>query len=123
MIGLNDAELLKLNIGGISFRLRISTIRRRSLLNINARLYRLCQLTADERKKAADAYLPTSDELFFERSPLLFNFIYQYYVNGMVEFDFVRKTFIIFIFLLKNLTVRFLQKINIFLLHFDKNKI
>ncbi len=79
-INMDNADLLKLNIGGTSFLLKLSTIRSAKI----GRLYQLCQLNCDDRKQMADAYLIETDELFFQRSPLLFHFIYQYYLNGII---------------------------------------
>ncbi|VDN01159.1 unnamed protein product [Thelazia callipaeda] len=64
---------IRLNIGGTHFLIRTETI--------------LCRGTGNDpfRIPLADAYLENNREYYFERSPLLFNVIYQFYITGLIH--------------------------------------
>lgn len=78
----NHEQFLKLNIGGTTFLLLIDSIRRSEPTTFLTRFYRLSH---DSRVKVADAYLHASDEYYFQRSPQMFDAIFQFYATGVVH--------------------------------------
>ncbi|CAB3400352.1 unnamed protein product [Caenorhabditis bovis] len=75
-------SVMKLNIGGTSFRLRISSIFSRSS---DDRLSAFAQLTHEQRLQSCDAFLLPQEEYYFERSAILFDSIYKYYIAGQLH--------------------------------------
>ncbi|GMT35104.1 hypothetical protein PFISCL1PPCAC_26401 [Pristionchus fissidentatus] len=75
-------SVLKLNIGGSPFRLKITSIFSRG---DDGRLVKFAQLDHEKRVAAADAYFVQSDEYYFERSALLFDAIFKYYATGQLH--------------------------------------
>ncbi|MFH4975078.1 hypothetical protein AB6A40_001787 [Gnathostoma spinigerum] len=74
-------QMLRLNIGGTTFIIRHNTIRRRR----QGKLCWMLHVDHEDRLMFADAYFPETSEYFFERSPLLFSVIYQYYLTGLIH--------------------------------------
>ncbi|KAF8353810.1 kvs-1 [Pristionchus pacificus] len=79
--GTGDA-VLKLNIGGSPFRLKVSSI---FLRGDEGRLVKFAQLDHEKRVAASDAYFMQSDEYYFERSALLFDAVFKYYATGQLH--------------------------------------
>ncbi|GMT06465.1 hypothetical protein PENTCL1PPCAC_28639 [Pristionchus entomophagus] len=75
-------SVLKLNIGGSPFRLKVSSIFSRG---DEGRLVKFAQLDHDKRVAACDAYFVQSDEYYFERSALLFDAVFKYYATGQLH--------------------------------------
>uniref|UniRef100_A0A1I7WR17 BTB_2 domain-containing protein n=1 Tax=Heterorhabditis bacteriophora TaxID=37862 RepID=A0A1I7WR17_HETBA len=81
LIGAGDT-VLKLNIGGMSFRIRMTSLFSRTE---GERLVCLAQLDHDRRVNASDAFLMDSEEYYFERSSFLFDAIFKYYATGQLH--------------------------------------
>ncbi|PAV83856.1 hypothetical protein WR25_19593 [Diploscapter pachys] len=79
--GIGDT-VMKLNIGGMSFRIRISSIFSRTE---NERLVVFAQMDQENRVKNSDAYLTDTEEYYFERSPILFDALFKYYATGQLH--------------------------------------
>ena len=58
--------ILRLNIGGASYRIRTRSVLRNGP---NTLLGRLCRMDHEHRRQWADGYFEDSDEYFFERVP------------------------------------------------------
>ncbi|CAI5455340.1 unnamed protein product [Caenorhabditis angaria] len=74
--------VLKFNVGGTSFRLRISSIFARSG---EEKLSTFAQMSHEQRILQCDAYLMPQEEYYFERSSILFDSIFKYYVSGQLH--------------------------------------
>lgn len=74
--------LLKLNIGGSSY-----IVLTEAAINCerNGLLSRFAQLPHRKRVHVADSYLAESQEYFFQRSPALFEPIFQFYTTGVIH--------------------------------------
>ncbi|KAK6100653.1 BTB/POZ domain family protein [Brugia pahangi] len=77
----NADTFLRLNIGGTHFLIRNETVlrRRTGLLSL------IVRWPHEKRVPLADAYLENTNEYYFERSALLFNVIYQFYLTGFIH--------------------------------------
>ncbi|CAB3409471.1 unnamed protein product [Caenorhabditis bovis] len=77
----NDS-MLRLNIGGSSYR-----IRTRSILKFGPKtlLGRFCRMNHEHRRQWADWYFEDQDEYFFERVPRYFDPIYDFYATGKLH--------------------------------------
>ncbi|KAK0398666.1 hypothetical protein QR680_002701 [Steinernema hermaphroditum] len=80
-VKIEDA-ILRLNIGGASYRIRTRSIVRYGPTTL---LGRLCRMDHDHRKTWADSYFDDSDEYFFERVPRYFDPIYDFYATGKLH--------------------------------------
>lgn len=77
-------QFLRLNIGGSSYLILTEAV----MLNANERagfLSKFVQLPHSARLKVADAYLEQTREYYFQRSPVVFDAIYQFYATGVVH--------------------------------------
>uniref|UniRef100_A0AAF5D7C6 BTB domain-containing protein n=2 Tax=Strongyloides stercoralis TaxID=6248 RepID=A0AAF5D7C6_STRER len=78
----SEKELLQLNIGGMSYKLRVYSI----LLNGSKTLLgKFCTLSEEQKKEWCDLYFEESNEYFFERDPLSFGPIYEFYSTGVLH--------------------------------------
>ncbi|KAI1719914.1 ion transport protein [Ditylenchus destructor] len=78
----SSANLLRLNIGGTTYMLLVDAILRADQSSF---LAKFVQFNHIARLKVADGYLPREDAYFFQRSPLAFDPIFQYYATGVVH--------------------------------------
>ncbi|KAE9553267.1 hypothetical protein FO519_003525 [Halicephalobus sp. NKZ332] len=74
--------ILRLNIGGASYRIRTRSVLRNGP---NTLLGRLCRMDHEHRRQWADGYFEDSDEYFFERVPRYFDPIYDFYAAGKLH--------------------------------------
>ncbi|CAI5449263.1 unnamed protein product [Caenorhabditis angaria] len=74
--------ILRLNIGGSSYR-----IRTRSIVKFGPKtlLGRFCRMNHEHRRQWADWYFEDQDEYFFERVPRYFDPIYDFYATGKLH--------------------------------------
>lgn len=77
-----EPMFLRLNIGGTRYMLLVDALLRAEPSGF---LAKFVQLTHTARLKVADAYLPAEDSYFFQRSPVAFEAIFQYYATGVVH--------------------------------------
>ncbi|CAJ0583483.1 unnamed protein product, partial [Mesorhabditis spiculigera] len=75
-------SILKLNIGGTVFRLKIASIFAR---NDDSRLVHFATFDLEKRQAKCDAYIQSTDEYYFERSAVLFDSIFKYYATGQLH--------------------------------------
>ncbi|EGT47392.1 hypothetical protein CAEBREN_20829 [Caenorhabditis brenneri] len=75
-------SILRLNIGGSSYR-----IRTRSIIKFGPKtlLGRFCRMNHEHRRQWADWYFEDQDEYFFERVPRYFDPIYDFYATGKLH--------------------------------------
>ncbi|CAI4227246.1 unnamed protein product [Auanema sp. JU1783] len=73
---------LNLNIGGTTYMLLYDAILRSDQTSF---LSKFLHLTHDARLKVADAYFPKTNTYFFQRSPIAFEAIFQYYSTGVIH--------------------------------------
>ncbi|KAI6201451.1 hypothetical protein M3Y96_00843100 [Aphelenchoides besseyi] len=76
-----EDKLLRLNIGGTAFTFRIETLIKRNQGFLTA----FAKQSHDLRLMNVDAYFEATHEYYFERSPILFPTIYQYYTHGIIH--------------------------------------
>ncbi|CAJ0569390.1 unnamed protein product, partial [Mesorhabditis spiculigera] len=76
------ALFLRLNIGGVKYMILVDALLRAENTTF---LTKFVQLTHPSRLKIADAYMPGDDAYFFQRSPVAFEAIYQYYATGVIH--------------------------------------
>ncbi|GMT26039.1 hypothetical protein PFISCL1PPCAC_17336, partial [Pristionchus fissidentatus] len=74
--------ILRLNIGGSSYRIRTRSISR---FGPKTLLGKFARMNHDHRKQWADSYFEESDEYFFERVPRYFDPIYDFYATGKLH--------------------------------------
>ncbi|CAJ0955391.1 unnamed protein product, partial [Mesorhabditis belari] len=74
--------VIKLNVGGSSFRLRVTSLFAR---NDDSRLVRFATYDHERRVTKCDAYIQGSEEYYFERSANLFDAIFKYYATGQLH--------------------------------------
>ncbi|GMR48964.1 hypothetical protein PMAYCL1PPCAC_19159, partial [Pristionchus mayeri] len=74
--------ILRLNIGGSSYRIRTRSISR---FGPKTLLGKFVRMNHDHRKQWADSYFEESDEYFFERVPRYFDPIYDFYATGKLH--------------------------------------
>ncbi|KAK0417786.1 hypothetical protein QR680_013210 [Steinernema hermaphroditum] len=74
-------DFLRVNIGGSHFTVRKETIARRK----TGRLSWLLNVAHTQRMPLVDGYFESSDEYYFERSPVLFHIVYQFYLTGCIH--------------------------------------
>ncbi|EGT45979.1 CBN-KVS-1 protein [Caenorhabditis brenneri] len=74
--------VIKLNIGGTSFRIRVTSIFARSA---DEKLSAFAQLNHEQRLQSCDAFLMPQEEYYFERSAVLFDSIFKYYISGQLH--------------------------------------
>uniref|UniRef100_A0A0K0FXK0 BTB domain-containing protein n=1 Tax=Strongyloides venezuelensis TaxID=75913 RepID=A0A0K0FXK0_STRVS len=79
---ISEIELLKLNIGGMSYRLRVYSILSNGPKTL---LGKFCTMSEEQRRQWCDIYFEDSQEYFFERSPLSFGPIYEFYSTGVLH--------------------------------------
>ncbi|KAJ1372371.1 hypothetical protein KIN20_034511 [Parelaphostrongylus tenuis] len=77
-----EPMFLRLNIGGQQYMLLVDALLRAEPSGF---LAKFVQLTHTARLKVADAYLPAEGSYFFQRSPLAFDAIFQYYATGVIH--------------------------------------
>ncbi|ETN72296.1 K+ channel tetramerization domain protein [Necator americanus] len=77
-----EPMFLRLNIGGTRYMLLVDALLRAEPSGF---LAKFVQLTHTARLKVADAYLPNEESYFFQRSPIAFDAIFQYYATGVVH--------------------------------------
>ncbi|CAI5445142.1 unnamed protein product [Caenorhabditis angaria] len=70
-------QFVRLNVGGQRFMLKKETIRKRGV-------GRLLDIV-NKSSECADAYFCPSNEYYFERPPMLFHIVYQFYLNGIIH--------------------------------------
>ncbi|KAI6226120.1 hypothetical protein M3Y99_01328500 [Aphelenchoides fujianensis] len=75
-------EILQLNVGGSSYRLRTATIRRGVA---DSRLAHFAAQTHENRLRLCDAYFEATNEYFYERSAKLFDCVYKLYASGQLH--------------------------------------
>uniref|UniRef100_A0A0N5B408 BTB domain-containing protein n=1 Tax=Strongyloides papillosus TaxID=174720 RepID=A0A0N5B408_STREA len=76
-----DKLFLKFNVGGCKYMLRYSTIRKRGV----GRLLALIKSPPEAQIHFCDAILFDAHEYYFERTPILFHIIYQFYLTGLIH--------------------------------------
>ncbi|VDK43487.1 unnamed protein product [Anisakis simplex] len=74
--------ILRLNIGGSSYRIRTRSIVKFGPMTL---LGRFVRMNHDHRKQWADWYFEDSEEYFFERVPRYFDPIYDFYATGRLH--------------------------------------
>ncbi|PAV89482.1 hypothetical protein WR25_03407 isoform A [Diploscapter pachys] len=74
-------DFIRLNVGGQRFMLRKDTIKHRGV----GRLLSLINAEQNGRMKFVDGYFSSTNEYYLERSPALFNVVYQFYMNGQIH--------------------------------------
>ncbi|GMS96509.1 hypothetical protein PENTCL1PPCAC_18684, partial [Pristionchus entomophagus] len=74
--------ILRLNIGGSSYRIRTRSISR---FGPKTLLGKFVRMNHDHRKQWADSFFEESDEYFFERVPRYFDPIYDFYATGKLH--------------------------------------
>ncbi|VDO58572.1 unnamed protein product [Haemonchus placei] len=77
-----EPMFLRLNIGGTRYMLLVDALLRAEPSGF---LSKFVQLTHSARLKVADAYIAAEDSYFFQRSPVAFEAIFQYYATGVVH--------------------------------------
>ncbi|CAJ0950219.1 unnamed protein product, partial [Mesorhabditis belari] len=77
-----EPMFLRLNIGGAKYMILVDALMRAENTTF---LAKFIQLTHPSRLKVADAYIASDDAYFFQRSPIAFEAIYQYYATGVVH--------------------------------------
>lgn len=70
-----------MNVGGTHFLLRANTVNERRC----GRLYWMLRVPHEQRLTMVDAYFDDVSEYYFERAPLLFHIIYQFYLTGLIH--------------------------------------
>lgn len=75
-------EVIRLNIGGRSYRLRVKSVLKHARESL---LGRFIRLQPDVRLKWADAYFDDTREYFFERVPSHFDPVYDYFCSGALH--------------------------------------
>ncbi|CEF63977.1 Potassium channel family and Potassium channel tetramerisation-type BTB domain and Potassium channel, voltage dependent, Kv family and Potassium channel, voltage dependent, Kv9 family and Ion transport domain and BTB/POZ fold domain and Voltage-dependent channel, four helix bundle domain-containing protein [Strongyloides ratti] len=75
-------SFLKLNIGGQKYLILSDSILRNDASGF---LSKFLQLNHDSRCKVADAYLEDEESYFFQRSPLIFDCVFQFYASGVIH--------------------------------------
>jgi hypothetical protein len=78
-----EDTILRLNIGGSSYRIRTRSILKYGPTTL---LGRLCRMDHEHRRQWADAYFEETDEFFFERVPRLVYFLTCYLNKTMRAF-------------------------------------
>ncbi|KAF7634175.1 hypothetical protein Mgra_00006473 [Meloidogyne graminicola] len=78
----DNSVVLRLNIGGVPFFVLIE-----ALLHADPSTFltKFVQLTHRSKIKVADAFLLPERAYYFQRSPLAFEAIFQYYANGVIH--------------------------------------
>uniref|UniRef100_A0AC35FNJ4 Uncharacterized protein n=1 Tax=Panagrolaimus sp. PS1159 TaxID=55785 RepID=A0AC35FNJ4_9BILA len=74
-------ELFNVNVGGVRFVYRIDTL----ILRNQGLLSFLANLSHEKRLPHVDAYFQETNEYYFERQPLLFYSIFQFYLLGRIH--------------------------------------
>ncbi|KAK5981630.1 Voltage-gated potassium channel [Trichostrongylus colubriformis] len=74
--------VLKLNIGGMSFRLRMTSLFSRTE---EEKLVTFAQMDHEKRVRSCDAYIVDAEEYYFERSSVLFDAVFKYYATGQLH--------------------------------------
>uniref|UniRef100_A0A0N5A1T3 BTB domain-containing protein n=1 Tax=Parastrongyloides trichosuri TaxID=131310 RepID=A0A0N5A1T3_PARTI len=77
-----ETEVLKLNIGGMSYRLRVISILSNGPKTL---LGKFCTMSDEVKKEWCDLYFEDTQEYFFERAPLSFGPIYEFYSTGILH--------------------------------------
>ncbi|CAD5226884.1 unnamed protein product [Bursaphelenchus xylophilus] len=77
-----EDQILRLSIGGSSYRIRTRSILKYGPTTL---LGRLCRMDHEHRRQWADGYFEDSDEYFFERVPRYFDPIYDFYAAGKLH--------------------------------------
>uniref|UniRef100_A0AC34QXW3 BTB domain-containing protein n=2 Tax=Panagrolaimus sp. JU765 TaxID=591449 RepID=A0AC34QXW3_9BILA len=75
-------EILRINVGGRSARLNADLIQQRLE---SSRLAHFCAKTHVERLTECDTFFEHSKEYYFERSPIIFEYIVDFYVTGRLH--------------------------------------
>uniref|UniRef100_A0A0N5ALN7 BTB domain-containing protein n=1 Tax=Syphacia muris TaxID=451379 RepID=A0A0N5ALN7_9BILA len=80
----NNGEpmFLKLNIGGTEFLILTEAILKSDSTSF---LSKFLQLTHEARVKVADAFISNTGAYFFQRSPVTFDLVFQYYSTGVIH--------------------------------------
>ncbi|KAK6765997.1 hypothetical protein RB195_025733 [Necator americanus] len=74
--------VLKLNIGGMSFRIRMTSLFSRTE---EEKLVTFAQMDHEKRIRSCDAYIVDAEEYYFERSSILFDAVFKYYATGQLH--------------------------------------
>ncbi|ETN83674.1 K+ channel tetramerization domain protein [Necator americanus] len=74
--------VLKLNIGGMSFRIRMTSLFSRTE---EEKLVTFVQMDHEKRIRSCDAYIVDAEEYYFERSSILFDAVFKYYATGQLH--------------------------------------
>ncbi|PIO70750.1 K+ channel tetramerization domain protein, partial [Teladorsagia circumcincta] len=74
--------VLKLNIGGMSFRIRMVSLFARTE---EEKLVAFAQMDHEKRMRSCDAYIVDAEEYYFERSSVLFDAVFKYYATGQLH--------------------------------------
>ncbi|XGW32774.1 hypothetical protein V3C99_017357 [Haemonchus contortus] len=74
--------VLKLNIGGMSFRIRMTSLFSRTE---EEKLVTFAQMDHEKRVRSCDAYIVDAEEYYFERSSVLFDAVFKYYATGQLH--------------------------------------
>ncbi|WKY16217.1 hypothetical protein Q1695_001141 [Nippostrongylus brasiliensis] len=75
-------SVLKLNIGGMSFRIRMTSLFSRT---DEEKLVLFAQMDHDKRVRSCDAFIVDAEEYYFERSSILFDAVFKYYATGQLH--------------------------------------
>ncbi|KIH69292.1 K+ channel tetramerization domain protein, partial [Ancylostoma duodenale] len=74
--------VLKLNIGGMSFRIRMTSLFSRT---DEEKLVTFAQMDHEKRIRSCDAFIVDAEEYYFERSSILFDAVFKYYATGQLH--------------------------------------
>ncbi|CAJ0609884.1 unnamed protein product [Cylicocyclus nassatus] len=74
--------VLKLNVGGMSFRIRMTSLFSRTE---EEKLVMFAQMDHEKRTRSCDAYIVDAEEYYFERSSILFDAVFKYYATGQLH--------------------------------------
>ncbi|KHN77870.1 Potassium voltage-gated channel subfamily V member 2 [Toxocara canis] len=75
-------SMLRINVGGRSARLAEDAVRNR---HDNGRLAHFCSLSHNDRLRECDAYFDSTQEYYFERSPIIFEYVIDFYTTGRLH--------------------------------------
>ncbi|CAI4223655.1 unnamed protein product [Auanema sp. JU1783] len=80
--GLIKKTLININVGGRQAKLPTEIVNRRLE---TSRLSVFCQKNHVERLTDCDAYFESNNEYYFERSPIIFEYVVDYYITGKLH--------------------------------------
>uniref|UniRef100_A0A7E4UYT2 BTB domain-containing protein n=1 Tax=Panagrellus redivivus TaxID=6233 RepID=A0A7E4UYT2_PANRE len=82
VLNMEKTEILKINVGGRSAQLNSQLLQER---HPTGRLSTFAQKSHIERLTECDSYFEHSEEYYFERSPIIFEYIIDFYITGRLH--------------------------------------